>query len=174
MSRQKRKGDGYERELAKWLDNMLFNNRNQVQRMPLSGGGSHVGGGGRADITGTPTIWIEAKRTEKFSPYAAIEQAEVGIKYSGSSDMRVVMQRRNRMATEDSLVVMRLNDWLCLYASWLKEIGYDVHDPSEGIHIEVVFDDEVIEAVDREDDRSGKIVPLFPLNSKERNDGEES
>ena len=77
------------------------------------------------------------------------------------------------MATEDSLVVMRLNDWLCLYASWLKEIGYDVHDPSEGIHIEVVFDDELIESVDREDDRSGKVVSLFPLN-KENDNGKES
>lgn len=77
------------------------------------------------------------------------------------------------MATEDSLVVMRLNDWLCLYASWLKEIGYDVYDPLEGVDIEVVFDDEVIEAVGREDDRSGKVVSLFPLNSKDRNDGEE-
>lgn len=171
MSRQKRKGDGYERELAKWLDAMLFDSKNQIQRMPLSGGGSHVGGGGRADITGTPTIWVEAKRTEKFAPYAAMEQAEMGIKNSNSGEMPVVMQRRNRMATEDSLVVMRLNDWICLYASWLKEIGYEIYDPSDGVTVIVEFDEDVAKRLDREDDRSGKVVPLFPLN-KEKPDGQ--
>ena len=133
MSRQKRKGDGYERELAKWLDNMLFNNRNQVQRMPLSGGGSHVGGGGRADITGTPTIWIEAKRTEKFAPYAAMEQAERGITGKKSRDIPVVVSRRNQMTTGDSLVVMRMQDWVDLYQAYLASKGELGEDDTEEV-----------------------------------------
>ena len=105
MSRQKRKGDGYERELAKWLDDQLYGGGGQIQRAMLSGGGRNLGGGGMADLVGTPHIWVEAKRTEKFKPYEAIEQAETGIDKSNSRDIPIVMQRRNQMKTEDSLVV---------------------------------------------------------------------
>lgn len=124
MSASKRKGDGYEREVAKFLDHHLFADSNQVQRMPLSGGGSHIGGGGKADLLGTPTIWVEAKRTERFQPYEAMAQAERGIAASRSNDKPVVITRRNRIATEDSLVVMRMKDWLDLYASWISDIGH--------------------------------------------------
>lgn len=47
----KRKGDGYERELAKYLDQKLFGSTGQISRMPLSGGGSHLGVGVE------PTCW---------------------------------------------------------------------------------------------------------------------
>ena len=173
MTRSKRKGDGYERELAKWLDFMLFANAGNVQRAPLSGGGRYVGGGGRADLIGTPTVWGEAKRTEKFQPYAAMEQAETGIKNAGSDEMPVVMQRRNRMATEDSLVVMRLKDWVSLYSSWLKECGHDVWEPTLEMEVLIDFDEEFLERViPQEDDRGDNIVRLFPMKGAE-SDGEE-
>ena len=175
MSKSKRKGDGYERELAKWLDFMLFANGGTVQRAPLSGGGRYAGGGGRADLVGTPTAWVEAKRTEKFQPYAAMEQAETGIKNAGSDEMPVVMQRRNRMATEDSLVVMRLRDWITLYAAWLKECGYDIWEPSVEMEITVDFDDDflvrTLGEIAGEDDNKDNVVRLFPINGD--NDGEE-
>ena len=39
-SSPKRKGDGYERELAKYFNEKIFNGEDKVQRMPLSGGGA--------------------------------------------------------------------------------------------------------------------------------------
>ena len=36
----KRKGDGYERELAKYFNEKVFDGDDKVQRAPLSGGGA--------------------------------------------------------------------------------------------------------------------------------------
>ena len=36
----KRKGDGYERELAKYFNEKVFDGEDKVQRAPLSGGGA--------------------------------------------------------------------------------------------------------------------------------------
>jgi hypothetical protein len=127
----KAKGDNYERDLARLLDTTLFASSNQVFRAPLSGGGRNIGGGGRADISGTPSIWIEAKRTERFSPYEALAQAERGIAAARSPDMPVVISRRNRMPDTDSLVVMRLSDWLTLYADHLRSLGHNAPAPTD-------------------------------------------
>lgn len=144
----KRKGDGYEREIARWLDEALFGGEQKIFRMPLSGGGAHIGGGGRADIIGTPDVWVEAKRTERCQPYAAMEQAERGIKAAKSNEMPVVITRRNRVSTEDSLVMMRMKDWVNLYQTYIQ----NVHDvPS--------FD-----SLDLEDDPEDEEVSLSPLN----------
>jgi len=165
MSKSKRKGDGYERELAKWLDYMLFGGSGHITRTPLSGGGSSIDGAGGADLQGTPTVWVEAKRTERFQPYAAIEQAERGIRNSGSDEMPVVIQRRNNMSTDASLVVMRLQDWGAMYHSWLRECGYPVAEPTNFL-IEVVLDDDMPESrrPTVKDDRGPNIVRLFPKN----------
>ncbi len=165
MSKSKRKGDGYERELAKWLDYMLFGGSGHITRTPLSGGGSSIDGAGGADLQGTPTVWVEAKRTERFQPYAAIEQAERGIRNSGSDEMPVVIQRRNNMSTDASLVVMRLQDWGAMYHSWLRECGYPVAEPTNFL-IEVVLDDDMPEPrrPTVKDDRGPNIVRLFPKN----------
>lgn len=116
----KNKGDAYERELAKYLNDEIHDGKEVCYRAPLSGGGRTFQGGGSADLAGTDEIWVEAKRTEKFSPYAAMSQAEKGIAGHGSSELPVVVSRRNQMPTGDSLVVMRLSDWTKLYRQFLK------------------------------------------------------
>lgn len=120
----KRKGDEYERELASYLNNHLFGGKDVVFRAPLSGGGRQfTGGGGSSDLVGTPDVWVEAKRTERFQPYEAMAQAERGVAGKRCLDFPVVVTRRSRMATEESLVVMRMADWLELYRAFLESRG---------------------------------------------------
>lgn len=164
MSKQKRKGDGYERELAKWLDKHLFGAVGQITRTPLSGGGAHIDGAGKADLQGTPTVWVEAKRTEKFQPYAAMEQAERGIKNSRADEMPVVMQRRNGMSTEASMVVMRLGDWAALYSSWLRDCGYRTSDLEDLDIIEALNEAVQSDPTHSRDDRGDNVVRLLPSN----------
>ena len=75
MSRQKRKGDGYERELAHWLNTNVYKEE-RCERAPLSGGGSVNMAAGGADLLGTPGIFVEAKRVEKLPWRDALAQAE--------------------------------------------------------------------------------------------------
>ena len=56
-SAPKRKGDGYERELAKYLNEKIFGGDDKVQRMPLSGGGAVKSSGG-SDLKNTPCIFV--------------------------------------------------------------------------------------------------------------------
>lgn len=174
MSKQKRKGDGYERELAKWLDSFIFGGKNVIHRAPLSGGGRNNFGGGEADLNGTPFVWVEAKRTEKFSPYAAMEQAERGIEGSRSRDIPVVMTRRNRMDTSESLVVMRLGDWLPMYKALLFEMGVDcdtsdsmeaMADMFKSLTLDDAKDLDIIFTPDM-DDEDEKVVPLSERKRK--------
>jgi hypothetical protein len=115
----KSKGDTYERELAAYLNVRLFDGREIVTRTPLSGGGRSWGilKGGDSDLTGLPGLHVEAKRTERFTPYEAMAQAIRSItSRPHSSDIPVVVTRRNRMPTGESLVVLRLDDFLPLLA----------------------------------------------------------
>jgi hypothetical protein len=116
----KAKGSRFEVELAHYLNTHVFDGEVVVHRAPLSGGGKSFFSGGEADLNGTPHIWVEAKRTERFSPYAAIEQAERGLAGRKRSLLPVVVSRRNRAKTGESLVVMRLDDWLHLYRAILN------------------------------------------------------
>jgi hypothetical protein len=113
----KAKGSNYERELAEFLNEGVGLTS---RRALLSGGGRNDGG---ADLDGTPLIHIEAKRTETFSPYAAMFQAEESISRGSRLAMPVVIQRRNNMKTGDSMVVMRMFDWMKLYKAFLVERG---------------------------------------------------
>jgi len=133
MSKQKNKGDGYERELAAHFNEALYGGLPRIFRAPLSGGGRSLLGGGQADLTGTPEVWVEAKRTEKFSPLEAMRQAERGIAAANSPDFPVVINRRNHTKTGDSLVVMRLDDWLALYRLYLEGRGHQLPEPKENL-----------------------------------------
>ena len=109
----KRKGSGFEREIAKYLNEKLNINS---YRTPMSGAIQNL----RADLMGTPDLHVECKRTEKFQIYAALQQAE---KARDKGTLVTVVNRRNQMKTGESLVVMRLDEWLQLYAAYLKEKG---------------------------------------------------
>ena len=110
----KRKGDGYERELAKYFNEKVFDGEDKVQRAPLSGGGSVKSSGG-SDLKNTPYIFVEAKRTEKFQIHQSMRQVEDNIEISKSNDMPIVITRRNRTETGDSLCVLKLDDFLKMY-----------------------------------------------------------
>ena len=170
MSKQKRKGDGYERELAKWLDHWLFNDGGYIHRAPLSGGGRNNFGGGEADLNGVPFMWVEAKRTERFSPYPAMEQAERGIEKSRSRDIPVVINRKNNMNTSESLVVMRLGDWLPMYKAFLWEMGITTMEPNgEEANMQIIFTPD-------EDEPEDNVVPLSKSKANLKlvvNNGEE-
>ena len=113
-SSPKRKGDGYERELAKYFNEKIFNGEDKVQRMPLSGGGAIKSSGG-SDLKNTPHIYVEAKRTEKFKIHESMRQVLENIETSKSDSMPVVITRRNRESTGDSLCVLKLDDFIELY-----------------------------------------------------------
>lgn len=106
----KAKGSDYEREVAAWLNDNIPGL--SARRALLSGGGRSDGG---SDIEGAPMLHLELKRTEAFAPKAAMAQAEAAVKKAASGLVPVVVSRSNRMATEDSLVVMRLKDFAAMY-----------------------------------------------------------
>lgn len=116
----KRKGDGYERELAKYFNEKVFGGEDKVQRAPLSGGGAVKSSGG-SDLKNTPYIFVEAKRTEKFQIHQSMRQAEDNIEISKSNDMPIIITRRNRTETGDSLCVLKLDDFLKMYQLLIKE-----------------------------------------------------
>lgn len=121
----KKKGDDYERALARWLNDRL--GLSQIARAPLSGGGK-VGLTGGADLIGAPSLFVEAKRTERMRPHEFMAQAVTNVRKTRTPDWPVVISRRNRQQMGDSLVLMRLEDWVHLYHAFLAWTGH-VPDP---------------------------------------------
>jgi hypothetical protein len=119
MSKQKRKGDDYERELASYINDKVGIS---CFRAPLSGGGK-VGMVGGTDILGAPELFIEAKRVERLNFHDALRQAEGNIGKTASQDRAVVINRRSREPTGRSLVLLRLDDFLDLYRGYLVRHG---------------------------------------------------
>jgi hypothetical protein len=119
---QKRKGDKYEVDLAKWFNENIFKEE-RCQRAPLSGGGKIGFQAGGADILGTPFVFIEAKRVERLNFRDAMAQAERNIIATRSPEWPVVVTRRNQEKLDDSYVMMRLKDWREMYEALLKERG---------------------------------------------------
>ena len=120
---QKAKGDKYENDLAKYMNEHVFKCE-QCQRAPLSGGGRiglHAGG---ADILGSTGVFVEAKRVERLNVREALQQAERNVAATKSPEYATVITRRNRESLEDSLVVMRLKDWKDFYIAYLRTEGY--------------------------------------------------
>ena len=120
MSRQKRKGDGFERELAAYFNEEA--DINTAYRAPLSGGGK-VNSHGGADLIGVPDLFVEAKRVERLNFMDAIRQAEKNSQETNSPEPPIVINRRNRMTTEESLCVLRLKDFMKYYNAFLELTG---------------------------------------------------
>ena len=117
----KQKGSQYERELAEFLTEHLGI---EISRMPMSGAATYGTKIGGADLLGTPMIHAELKRTERLNVREALVQAEDSVAASRLKDKPVVITRRNREKTEDSLVVLRLKDFLPFYKLMLAHLGY--------------------------------------------------
>lgn len=117
----KAKGDKYERELATHMANATGL---PCARAPLSGGGAIGVFHGGSDLLGTPGVHVEAKRVERLNVLDALKQAEKSLAKTGAPEAPAVINRRNHMATGESLVTMRLDAWLELYAAWLREQGH--------------------------------------------------
>ena len=117
--RAKQKGDGYERELAEYFNQMMHGGDKVVTRTPLSGGGIHTGKG---DLEGLRYLSVEAKRTERFKPGTAMEQATAA---AGDTKIPVVITRRNRVATGDSWVMLKLDDFIPMYQEWCRVMSAD-------------------------------------------------
>lgn len=117
---RKAKGADYEREVAAYVNEKTGLS---TKRALLSGGGSVEGG---ADISNTPLVHLELKRTETFRPHEAMKQAEECLARTRSTAAPVVVTRRSNMKTGQSLVVMRLDDWLRWYSHALEQEGLEV------------------------------------------------
>lgn len=110
----KAKGDAYERELAAYFNNVCGID---CHRTPLSGGGR---GEALPDLTGTPGIAIEAKRTERLSVAEWMRQARKNC----GLDRPVVINRKSHQPTHDSYVILHLQDFADFYRAWLTHNGY--------------------------------------------------
>lgn len=120
---QKAKGDRYENEIAKYFNEHVYG-RDQCSRAPLSGGGRVGLGSGGSDLLGTPGLFIEAKRVERLSFRDAVAQAERNAALTRAPEHPIVVTRRNREATGDSLIVMRLQSFEKFYRAWLAAEGH--------------------------------------------------
>ena len=118
---QKSKGDKYERELAEHINSATGLHSS---RAPLSGGGAIGILSGGADLLGTPGMFVEAKRVERLNFHDAMRQAERNLDTRNSDEAPVVINRMNRMATGDSLCLLRLDDLLRFYRAYLLSEGH--------------------------------------------------
>ena len=135
----KTKGDNYERELAAYI-----NEKTGIEsfRAPLSGGGN-VGMSGGADLLGVPELFVEAKRVERLNFHDALRQAERNISKTRSPDAPIVINRKNRMPTGDSLCLLRLDDFFKFYKAYLKQEGF-IDNPDDQPRDEAVSEVQTI------------------------------
>lgn len=111
MIDSREKGKRFERELAAALRAAGYQAAHRTAQYQGKGGNAY-------DIEGVPGIAIEAKHREKMALYEWIEQAVRDSE--GSGLLPVVMHRRNNAET---LVTMRLPDWLEIYREYSQGTG---------------------------------------------------
>ena len=106
----KAKGDRFEIETAKYLNDKIEGL--DAYRTPLSGmrGGRETA---TPDLSNTPGVAIECKRTETISARKWMKQA---VEAAGDN-APVVITRQNRDTMDDALVIMRLGDWVKFYGA---------------------------------------------------------
>jgi len=103
----KAKGARYERELASKLSDYGYDARRTAQYCGNTGDAS--------DVIGLDGIHIEAKHQEKISIYDWMAQAIHDSGENGKGNLPAVFFRKNNAET---LVCMRLEDWIQLYREW--------------------------------------------------------
>ena len=104
------KGKRGERELAQELRRLGCQGARRAQQ--------YCGTESSADILCLEKVHIECKRCESLSIYKAMQQAT---RDAGEThDMPVVMHRRSR---QPWLVVMRLEDWVEMYAAYMHQVN---------------------------------------------------
>jgi len=114
----KQKGANYERELARFFNTEMAEEFGvEAQRALLSGGGRSIGG---TDVDGVPELHVEAKRVEALSFREAIRQAETAVSKKRVKDVPVVITRKNHEETHDSIVMIRLREFMPMYRAWLR------------------------------------------------------
>jgi Holliday junction resolvase len=111
MVNSKQKGARFEREIASKLrDYGYLDARRTAQYCGNTGDAS--------DVIGLPGIHIECKHAEQFRIYDWMRQA---IRDSSKTDNKpAVFYRKNNAET---LVCMRLNDWMELYRGWYENLN---------------------------------------------------
>ena len=112
----KDKGAKFERELAAWFSEKL--NRDVSRAYFTSDPIEH---NGAADLIGLPRLAMEAKRHERAAWNEWMAQA---VRNARDGEMPVVVNRRNRQKTHDSMVMLSLEDFTRLYLSWLRQEGF--------------------------------------------------
>lgn len=98
------KGARYEREIAGILRARGYKAHRTAQYCGYTGDA--------ADVIGLPGIHIECKHVEQMRLYDWMQQSIRDA--SGTGEVPVVFHRKNHA---DSLVTMRLSDWLDLYSN---------------------------------------------------------
>lgn len=93
-----RKGKVYEREIAAYLREHGYKDAKR--------GVQYKGGPDSPDVEGLQGFHIEAKRTERFNLYAAMEQSQ---RDAGSDEIPIVIHRKNN---ERSVVILYLDDFM--------------------------------------------------------------
>lgn len=106
----KQKGARYEREIASQLREYGYETRRTAQYCGNTGDAS--------DVVGLPGIHIECKFSQRIQIYDWMAQAIHDSEKSGNKP--TVFFRKNNSET---LVTMRLSDWIELYREW--EAGND-------------------------------------------------
>jgi hypothetical protein len=111
----KAKGAAYEREVADYLSGRL-GARVQRTRSTIDGDGAQ----GAYDLAGLDGLAPECKRVEAIRLHEFFAQA---VRNATGGRIPVVITRRNRVATGDSLVVLKLSDFTDLYQEFLAANG---------------------------------------------------
>lgn len=128
----KQKGAVYERELATYFNDQVFGGKAMATRAPLSGGGRFSLNAGGTDLLGVPGLFVEAKRFENLNFRKAVRQAQGNAILRQTKDYPIVITRRSREATGQSLVVMQLDHFMEMYKAWLREQGHAVATVTAG------------------------------------------
>lgn len=92
------KGKTFEREIARYLREHGFTDARRGQQ--------YKGGADSPDVVGIKGYHIEAKRTERFDLYGALEQSK---RDADDGEIPIVIHRKNG---KESVVVIALDDFM--------------------------------------------------------------